>query len=57
MKASGWQCQYKAEMSPALQSRNVSSRKSAPHLLVLEGFTSDLKLPKMIERQNARWEI
>jgi len=26
-------------------------------LLVLEGFTSDMKLPKMIERQNARWEI
>jgi hypothetical protein len=31
--------------------------KERPHLLVMEGFTSDLKLPKTIERQNAKWEI
>jgi hypothetical protein len=57
MKASGRQCQCKAEMSPGLQSRDVPCAKEYLHWLVLEGFTSDLKLPKTIERQNVKWEI
>ena len=59
MKASGWQCQCKAEMPPVLQSRDVSSRKRIPPFACIGGLTSDLEFPnprhpKMIEHSERK---